>query len=181
MSSQQQLDEADSTTPPSSGVFWPTRLLPTAIPNINVHTWGYDADIDGFWSSASQNTVARHAASLLSDLADLLESGEPNVLPIIFVVHSLGGIVLKAVRQGLRLMFIARADQKTGPKPVIRDEGDSTKQNCRQSSGGYLSRYATQRIELRVYRKTRVQHHEDCRETPKSQITTCSRAPFGFT
>ena len=80
----------------SGGVFWPAVLLPDVVPNTKIHTWGYDADIDGFWSSSSQNTVAQHAANLLSDVADLLETNGGN-LPVVFVVHSLGGIVVKAV------------------------------------------------------------------------------------
>ncbi|KAH8816957.1 hypothetical protein F5884DRAFT_853390 [Xylogone sp. PMI_703] len=77
-----------------NGVFWPAALLPKTIPNVKVSTWGYDADIDGFWPSPSQNTVTQHAAGLLADLADLIESD--GDLPIFFVVHSLGGIVVKA-------------------------------------------------------------------------------------
>jgi hypothetical protein len=95
-----QRDESVNSDPhdsSSDGVFWPTALLSKVIPSTRIHTWGYDADIDGFWSSASLNTVSQHAANLLSDMADLLES-EGNNLPIIFVVHSLGGIIVKSVR-----------------------------------------------------------------------------------
>ena len=78
------------------GIFWPALLLPEIVDNVQISTWGYDADIDDFWASASQNTVGQHATNLLSDIADMLESSQP-ILPIIFVVHSLGGIVVKAV------------------------------------------------------------------------------------
>jgi hypothetical protein len=78
-------------------VFWPAALLPRIAPNTKIWTWGYDADIDNIWSSASQNTVSQHATNLLSDVADLLETKECN-LPIIFAVHSLGGLIIKAVR-----------------------------------------------------------------------------------
>lgn len=51
--------------------FWPQSLLPRVIPDAKISTWGYDANIDGFLSSASQNTIHQHAQNLLSDLADL--------------------------------------------------------------------------------------------------------------
>ena len=41
------------------------------IPDAKISTWGYDANVDGFLSSASQNTIPQHAQNLLSDLADL--------------------------------------------------------------------------------------------------------------
>jgi hypothetical protein len=81
----------------SDDVFWPADLLPDVVPNTRIWTWGYDADIDSLWSSASQNTVSQHATNLLSDVANLLES-DKHILPVIFIAHSLGGIVVKAVR-----------------------------------------------------------------------------------
>ncbi|KAL8968351.1 MAG: hypothetical protein Q9183_002499 [Haloplaca sp. 2 TL-2023] len=92
--------------------FWPQDLLPDAITNVRVFTWGYDADIDGF-GSASQSTVHQHAGSLLSDIADQREAADHYKRPIAFVVHSLGGIIVKAAlnksaaTEGTRLKTIA--------------------------------------------------------------------------
>lgn len=79
----------------NSPVYWPRDLLPDKIPDARIYTWGYDADIDAL-SSASRNTIHQHAVTLLSDLVDLRKESEYNRKPIIFVVHSLGGIVVKA-------------------------------------------------------------------------------------
>jgi hypothetical protein len=90
-------DDERQSKDTSQGVFWPTTLLPEVLPDTRMFTWGYDADVDRFRSTASQNTIFQHAADLLGDIADLLES-EDSDLPIIFVVHSLGGIIVKDVR-----------------------------------------------------------------------------------
>ena len=59
-------------------VYWPRDLLPVVIPNSNILTWGYDADINHLFTSASQNTSFHHAGSLLADVADRQE-GQTNV------------------------------------------------------------------------------------------------------
>jgi hypothetical protein len=93
-------------------VFWPRDLLPSLISDVRVLTWGYDADVDGF-GSRSQSTINQHAESLLSDIADQREVAGHYRRPIAFVVHSLGGIVVKAALnrsstvQGTRLKDIA--------------------------------------------------------------------------
>ncbi len=76
-------------------VFWPRDLLPSLISDVRVLMWGYDADVDGF-GSRSQNTINQHAESLLSDIADQREVADHYRRPIAFVVHSLGGIVVRA-------------------------------------------------------------------------------------
>ncbi|KAL9631599.1 MAG: hypothetical protein Q9204_004166 [Flavoplaca sp. TL-2023a] len=95
-------------------VFWPRDLLPNIVHDARILTWGYDADIIGF-DSASQSTVHQHAGSLLSDLADQREISESYRRPILFVVHCLGGIIVKAAlnrssaTHGTRLKDIAPA------------------------------------------------------------------------
>ena len=63
----EQIDNTNLT----GSTFWPQDLLPSVIPDTKIFTWGYDANVDGFLSSASQNTTHQHAQNLLSDLADL--------------------------------------------------------------------------------------------------------------
>ncbi|KAK5625580.1 hypothetical protein RRF57_001296 [Xylaria bambusicola] len=68
------------------GTFWPKDLLPKDIPNARILTWGYDADIVHFFNKHSKKELNDHSSQLCADLA------APD-RPIIFVVHSLGGVV----------------------------------------------------------------------------------------
>lgn len=64
-------------------LFWPKDILPKAIADTRIYTWGYDVDINHIFSSASQATVFQHATSLLNDLANERISNEdvnPSVL-----------------------------------------------------------------------------------------------------
>lgn len=58
-------------------------------------TFGYDADVVHFWSMASQNRVGNHASNLVNALVQLRERTETQTRPLIFVVHSLGGLVFE--------------------------------------------------------------------------------------
>ncbi|KFY80332.1 hypothetical protein V499_00806 [Pseudogymnoascus sp. VKM F-103] len=72
---------------------WPSELLAKDIANVRILAWGYDADIVNLMTPAGQNRIGNHARDLLTDL----ESNRINDIdrPIIFVVHSLGGLVVE--------------------------------------------------------------------------------------
>ena len=76
-------------------VFWPRDLLPRAFPQARIVTWGYDVQIESFLAAASQASIYHHAENLLSDLVMLRKSDTPKLKPLIFIAHSLGGIVVK--------------------------------------------------------------------------------------
>ena len=86
------LEEEASNDPKS--VFWPENLLPRDIPNARIFTYGYNAGVfGGVLKGPDMNNVSQHA----NDLMISLNSELGNKKPIIFVAHSLGGIIVKDV------------------------------------------------------------------------------------
>ncbi|RDL41952.1 Uncharacterized protein BP5553_01931 [Venustampulla echinocandica] len=93
-------DATGSWTNPDTKAFWPKDFLPSDIPDARVMTFGYNAD------AAFGNTTADivdHAKDLLSSLIDKREEEHENQRPIIFIAHSLGGIVVKQALVSARI------------------------------------------------------------------------------
>jgi hypothetical protein len=96
---------------------WPETLLPEVLPDARILSFGYDATVVGLRSGISSNRLGDHAKNLLASLAihrdddkSVLDPSQHCILhliligtiykerPIIFVAHSLGGIVCEDVR-----------------------------------------------------------------------------------
>ncbi|KAI1172101.1 hypothetical protein F4777DRAFT_590802 [Nemania sp. FL0916] len=79
---------------PQSAVFWPRDLLPGVIPHSRVLTFGYDTNIrHSFNGPISQNRLSDHAKDFLAALQDCRRHHSRR--PLIFVAHSLGGLLVK--------------------------------------------------------------------------------------
>ncbi|KAK0725309.1 hypothetical protein B0H67DRAFT_126762 [Lasiosphaeris hirsuta] len=82
-----------------NGVYWPADLLPTSLKNehANVLVYGYNADVYSSKKdqSPSNNFVHHHAQNLVNSLTQYRKNEGTERHPIIWVAHSLGGIVLK--------------------------------------------------------------------------------------
>ena len=76
-------------------VFWPRDLLPKVVPQARIITWGYGVQIEQMFSSPSQATIFHHAQTFLSDLVMIRRSPLDKAKPLIFLAHSLGGIIVK--------------------------------------------------------------------------------------
>ncbi|KAH6613326.1 hypothetical protein F5144DRAFT_400836 [Chaetomium tenue] len=84
-----------------SGICWlnDPRFLPKYVKNARVLVWGYNASFSSLTGHVpSKDRIHHHAHTLVAHLAaDRLLSGTADK-PIIFLCHSLGGIVVKRVR-----------------------------------------------------------------------------------
>lgn len=72
---------------------WPGTILPPMLPGARILTYGYNANVTPGKSPVSTNRVADHARNLLVDLTNARAGAAHR--PLIFVAHSLGGIVVK--------------------------------------------------------------------------------------
>ncbi|KAH6667983.1 hypothetical protein B0J14DRAFT_519380 [Halenospora varia] len=72
---------------------WPQSLLPSKVPNARVLTFGYDAYITDWRGMVSQNRIGNHSMNLLTSVATFREDDDTNNRPIIFICHSLGGLI----------------------------------------------------------------------------------------
>jgi hypothetical protein len=73
---------------------WPKTLLPSELEDARILVYGYDAYVVRK-GVATSTRLADHAANLVGDLArDRTQCGAPS-RPLIFVAHSLGGLVCK--------------------------------------------------------------------------------------
>ncbi|KAG7118820.1 Protein SERAC1 like protein [Verticillium longisporum] len=86
-------------TAKDSAVYWPVDLLPNTLgPDapVDVLVYGYNADTASTSErSASDNYIYEHAQTLVTDLTSYRGTRGTATRPIIWVAHSLGGILLK--------------------------------------------------------------------------------------
>ena len=91
-------------------IHWPSQLLMVDIPDARILSFGYDADVVGWWRPASNNKIENHAENLLGGVIRFREKNGSEDRSLIFVMHSLGGLV---VQNALDL-------SRSSPEPHLR-------------------------------------------------------------
>ena len=76
-------------------IHWPSALLKQDIPDARVLSFGYDADIVGFWNPASNSRLSNHAENMVGALVRKRERTNTETRRLLFVAHNLGGLVVE--------------------------------------------------------------------------------------
>jgi hypothetical protein len=79
----------------SLSVYWPEDLLKEDFAQARIMTFGYDTKITRGFQAASQGNIFSHARNLLGDLEQSRRKAADR--PLVFLAHSLGGILVKEV------------------------------------------------------------------------------------
>ena len=90
-------DPQKTWTSENSKTFWPNQLLAPILEEekARILVYGYDADVTSFTDGASKDKIHNHAEHLVAELAANRRIRKATERPIIFVAHSLGGLVVK--------------------------------------------------------------------------------------
>ncbi|PGH29677.1 hypothetical protein GX50_07562 [[Emmonsia] crescens] len=70
-------------------------FLPKYIQNARVLAWGYNANVSSTTGPTSSNRILQHAQTLVHQLEADRDLEDADARPIIFLCHSLGGIIVK--------------------------------------------------------------------------------------
>jgi protein SERAC1 len=96
---------------------WPKTLLPSELEDARILVYGYDAHVVVRKGVAASTRLVDHAANLLNDLTSDRARCGASSRPLIFVAHSLGGLVCK------KAILLSR----NNPEPHLRSIFDHTK------------------------------------------------------
>ncbi|KAI0534757.1 ankyrin repeat-containing domain protein [Xylaria digitata] len=83
-------------------VFWPRDLLASSgdFAQSRILVWGYDTQVGHFFSASDQQNISQHGNNFLITLQQ--ERKEDPNRPLLFVAHSLGGIIVKVALRNSR-------------------------------------------------------------------------------
>ena len=104
-------DAFKSWTTDDSNICWLNHpdFLQRYIPNCRILTWGYPANIVSTRGRpSSSDYILQHAQTLIAHLQADRELAHASARPIIFVAHSLGGIVVKRALAYSQIQSLAR-------------------------------------------------------------------------
>ena len=102
----------NSSVPQAVTVFWPRDLVPMTLPHSRVMTYGYDTDVRHIVEQQplSENTLFDHGWDFACSVEAARSEKTEQTRPLIFVAHSLGGLV---TAEALRRAYESRSIRPT--------------------------------------------------------------------
>ena len=97
-------------------VHWPSELLKQDLPDARILSYGYDADIVNLWNPRSHSSLTNHAENMVGALIRKRERTNTEDRKILFVGHSLGGLVIEHALSHSRKSverFLRKMEQST--------------------------------------------------------------------
>ncbi|KAI4111453.1 MAG: hypothetical protein LQ339_000652 [Xanthoria mediterranea] len=90
-------DPHNTWTSENTKIFWPAQILPPILEEekARVLVYGYDADVTSFTDGVSTDKIHNHAEHLVAELSANRRIRKALERPIIWIAHSLGGLVVK--------------------------------------------------------------------------------------
>jgi hypothetical protein len=77
----------------TSGVFWPREFLQEDFPRARVMIFGHNSRVTTGYRAVHQGSILSHVRNLFLDLR--AKRREDLDRPLVFIAHSLGGIIVK--------------------------------------------------------------------------------------
>jgi hypothetical protein len=105
----QRMNKARSN---ATGFFWPCDILPGDFPRARIMTYGYDSHVTHWFKGpAMQLDIDQYGKSLLNAIE--ARRRDDSNRPLIFIVHSLGGLIVKdaSLQKGSTLILRLLADR----------------------------------------------------------------------
>ncbi|KAI9695684.1 MAG: hypothetical protein M1836_006136 [Candelina mexicana] len=79
----------------TQSIFWPADILPKDHNNLRILTFGYDSNVTNIGGLVNKNNISQHGRALLGALLTDRRRWDCLDRPLIFVAHSVGGILVK--------------------------------------------------------------------------------------
>lgn len=90
--------QAASPSDNGSAVFWPRDYLGPDLPETRIVTYGYDANFPTILNVTANGSIFKISQDLVTRLELFRQGSGTEDIPIIFISHSLGGLIVKDVR-----------------------------------------------------------------------------------